>query len=223
MRGVIPLCSILLQMPFFFRSSVSPASLRLAFSLIELLVVVAVIAILAVLGVPAMQGAHKRSLDVRCLANIRQLHLGSMQYALDNNNDTPMAVDNYWHRRVIGYLVPGAGPATFQQGPGTPNYKPGNFACFVCPRHDPRLIFQGVLSYGMNQLLPKKIPALPGRVILLGDVQGQYTLAPHLPGKDNPTERHGNKCDNFIFVDGHAESRTYPHYSNTNNRQLWEP
>ena len=195
---------------------------RAAFTLVELLVVIAIIAVLAAIALPSFSSATNKAKDTTCLSNLRQLHLGSLSYAQDNNNDTPIVKDNYWHRRVISYLVPGTGAATFQQGPGKPNYNPNNFKHFVCPLDTNPL--SGVLSYGMNQLANKKFSTLPSRMILIGDVpSGQFTLAPQLPAKDRGSARHGEKFDNFVFVDGHAEALVYPKYSDPANQHLWTP
>lgn len=195
---------------------------RAGFTLIEILVVVAIIGILATIGMSSLFSASDTAKGVKCLNNLKQLHLASLSFAQDNNNNTPIVQDNYWHRRIISYLVPGTGAATFQQGPGKPDYNPNNFKCFICPRDTNPL--GGVLSYGMNQFANKKFAALPGRMILIGDVpSGQYTLAPAIPAKDQGSARHSKQYDNFVFVDGHAEKLVYPKYSDPQNASLWKP
>jgi prepilin-type N-terminal cleavage/methylation domain-containing protein len=69
-----------------------------AFTLIELLVVIAVIAILMAILIPVLGTAKKQATMARCLANHRNLLIGWITYADDNDVGGQQSGHSYRHR-----------------------------------------------------------------------------------------------------------------------------
>ncbi len=69
---------------------------RRGFTLIELLVVIAIISILMAMLLPALRNAKKVTYSIVCKANLKQVALASLNYALDWNGRIPYAGTAPW-------------------------------------------------------------------------------------------------------------------------------
>src|ERR1700733_5976395 len=59
------------------------------FTLLELLTVMAIIAILAALLLPALGSTKTTALRIACVSNLRQISIGVLMYANDNDDSLP--------------------------------------------------------------------------------------------------------------------------------------
>lgn len=86
---------------------------RHGFTLIELLVVISIIALLVGILLPALGAARRSAMNIKCASNMRQLGIGFMGFAADNEGKFPLNLpnpryDTWWYQNdVIGAYIPG--------------------------------------------------------------------------------------------------------------------
>jgi prepilin-type N-terminal cleavage/methylation domain-containing protein len=132
----------------------SPPNQKNAFTLIDLLVVIAIIAILAAMLLPALSQAKNRAQETTDLNNNRQLMLGMVMYASDQNDTLPGCgwgtSDDCWAHAKNVPTYGSATPATFptllsnqvtfaRQGQIYPYVKTEKI--FMCPADRPDKFF----------------------------------------------------------------------------------
>lgn len=135
---------------------------RLAFTLVELLVVIGIIAVLVGVLLPVLSGVQSRGRDIKCQSNVRQLvqamfsyaaeNKGSMPYGFYYNNSDPItwteASGNQgyisWVHQLGRYMIRGADGMSIS-GAQTRS------AAARCPEAD--LVYPHLVSYVMNWIV----------------------------------------------------------------------
>jgi len=183
-----------------------------SFTLIELLVVVAIIAILAAMLLPALRQAREQGKRVSCMNQLRQVSVGLMMLADENDGWMATAVtgNNWWV--AVGPYLGGSNQLVRAVAANKPS--PG------CPSL--RVMINLAYPYAINNAFDPRIPAV-GPVHSLKEVRRQSTtfLAcdAYMPQPDTITlidnavkgvagfvyPRHEGMGLNFVFVDGHGE------------------
>ena len=129
----------------------------IAFTLVELLIVIAIIAMLAAMLLPALRNAKNIAKRSICASNLKQIGIGCMEYVDDNDGympraATPVTGNNIWWDGMWDQLKM---PSAYKTFPERIAIRPWPGSILHCPslsRTD-----SSAFSYGMNYYFHSKI------------------------------------------------------------------
>jgi prepilin-type N-terminal cleavage/methylation domain-containing protein/prepilin-type processing-associated H-X9-DG protein len=165
---------------------------RLAFTLVELLVVVAIIGILAALFLSGLSRAKGAGQAAVCLSNLHQIGIALQVYVQDNHNRLPYMNDK---SLTTTNLFP---PPDLVLS----NYL-GNLKVLRCPS-DQRGIFDGTgSSYAWNSLLNGEDA---DHLTAVGLLFAAHQMPLFYDKEGFHSARGAAKAHNFLYADGHIKN-----------------
>lgn len=197
---------------------------RLAFTLLELVLVMAIIALLASLLLPALSQSKAKARLAQCTSNLRQWGLAYRQYADDNEDYLPRRGQGVKPLNQIdrpedwfNALPPYFKSPTYQQlFTNSQRFTPQSQSVFVCPSAiDPGS--NHFLPYAMNMNLcpwgnsgttdPTRFGDVsdPAQVVSLADGRGPYSATYPSKNPYTPVPRHTGRV-NLLFLMGNVQS-----------------
>jgi prepilin-type processing-associated H-X9-DG protein len=211
-------------MPIEPRPAASPRNRSVAFTLVELLVVIGIIALLIAILLPALNKARKQGAWAFCLSNMKQIGNALMMYANENRGYLPRpasGANGPWPDDIINWLkTPPYNP------PGGQQVYPFNDSMNdEWSPWDNRHVPPGYGGNIVNTLTgPRKKPTsvknAADKILMIEEENPNDARWTHELGTDDLTTRHAGK-GNILFHDMHVATM-YPGDA-MGKVQYWDP
>jgi prepilin-type N-terminal cleavage/methylation domain-containing protein/prepilin-type processing-associated H-X9-DG protein len=167
-----------------------------AFSLVELLVVIAVIGILAAISLPVIQRAQEEGRATACISNLHQIGMALQLYVDSNNNTLPIMRDAPTDTNQLA-------TNTFPTVNVVLGSELGNTNVLRCPSD-----FQGIYqltgsSYSWNSLLNGENA---NHLVVLGMNFKPQAIPVFFDKESFHAARGPKKAVNYLYADGHIKN-----------------
>jgi prepilin-type N-terminal cleavage/methylation domain-containing protein/prepilin-type processing-associated H-X9-DG protein len=170
-------------------------SVGIAFSLIELLIVIAIIGILAALSLPVLNRAQESGRSTACVSNLHQIGLALQMYVDQNNNTLPFMYDAPLDTNVMATN-------------NLPNVdivlknELGNTNVLRCPSDFGGIFQLTGSSYGWNSLLNGQNA---NHLVVMGMNFNPHAIPVFFDKENFHALRGPNKAVNYLYADGHIK------------------
>ena len=169
---------------------------KLAFTLVELLVVLAISGVLAALLMPALGKAKEAGRSTACIGNLRQVGIALQVYVESNNNRLPVMRD-----RAMGTNQP---PTDLL--PGTEKVlasELGNTNLLRCPSDRAEIFLKTGSSYSWNSLLNGQ---RDDNLNVFGLHFDPHAIPVFFDKESFHSARGPKKGVNYLYADGHIKN-----------------
>jgi prepilin-type processing-associated H-X9-DG protein len=177
---------------------------RIAFTLVELLVVLGILALLAGLFMPSFSLMLLKAQSVKCSANLRSIGTAASLAATDNNGQYPEINQNAGDSENVQVYPPGSGATNLIGALGSYGITTNSIQCPVDMQNSPSAFSLYKSSYEWNPVFDDESTVTPILYLNANTKIPVNNSRVRLCSDFNPI--HHNKM-NAVYGDGHVISR----------------